>query len=73
MKVIEKVLSIVLKIIALVIGFVVEFTEQIKGVLKFTFETILFILLLITCPVWLLPYMLIIKHKEKKNESRDNK
>jgi uncharacterized membrane protein YbjE (DUF340 family) len=72
-KIIEKILGIVLKIIVIVIGIVVEFTEQIKGVLKFMFETILFILLLTTCPVWLLPYMLIIKHREKKNESRDKR
>ena len=73
MKWVENILSVFLKIITLVIGVVVEFTENAKDVLKFMFETILFILLLITCPVWILLYTLMIKHREKKNESRDNK
>ena len=72
MKIIKKVLSIILKIITLVIGVVVEFTEDIKGVFKFMFEAILFILLLITCPIWLLPYTVIMKKKFKKYEKEYN-
>lgn len=73
MKIIEKVLSVVLGTMAFVLEIVVDFTEDAKTVLKFMFETALFILLLITCPLWVLPYTLTIKHREKKNESRDNK
>ena len=69
----KKILSVVCKTILFVVGFVAIFVEEIWGALIFAFETVLFIVLLLTCPVWLLPYMLIVKHKEKKNESRDNK
>ena len=41
--------------------------------LKELFETILFLFLVATIPLWILPYTLIIKHREKKNESRDDK
>ena len=73
MKIIEKFLGAILNIIALVLEVVIEFTEEIKGVLIFMFETILFLFLILTIPVWILPYTLMIKHREKKNESRDNK
>lgn len=71
MKVIETILSIVLKIMAFVIGVVVELTENIKDVLKFMFETVLFFVLLVSLPVWMLPYILIIKRKESGR--RNNK
>ena len=41
--------------------------------LKEVFEMILFLFLVVTTPIWILPYTLAIKHGEKKNESRDNK
>jgi hypothetical protein len=41
--------------------------------LKELFEMILFLFLVIITPLWILPYTLVIKHKEKKYESRDNK
>lgn len=69
----KKILSVVCKTILFVVGFVAIFVEEIWGVLIFALETVFFIFLFITCPVWLLPYMLIMKHKEKKNESRDKK
>ena len=40
--------------------------------LKEVFEMILFLFLVVTAPIWILPYTLMIKHREKKNESRDN-
>lgn len=69
MKIIEKFLGAILNIIALVLEVVIEFTEEIKGVLIFMFETILFLFLILTIPVWILPYTLMIKHREKKNEN----
>ena len=47
--------------------------NNIIKLLKELFEFILFLFLILTMPVWVLPYTLMIKHREKKNESRDNK
>ena len=41
--------------------------------LKEVFEMILFLFLVVTAPIWILPYTLMIKHREKKNESEDSK
>lgn len=41
--------------------------------LKEAFEMILFLFLVVTTPIWILPYTLMIKHREKKNESEDSK
>lgn len=70
MKVIEAILGVVLKIMAFVVGVVVETTENIKDVFKIMFETILFLALLVSFPVWILPYILIIKRKEKRKEKQ---
>ena len=40
--------------------------------LKEVFEMILFLFLVVTTPIWILPYTLMIKHREKKNESEEN-
>lgn len=71
MKVIEAILGIVLKIMAFVVGLVVEAIENIKDVFKLMFETVLFFVLLVSLPVWILPYILIIKRKESGR--RNNK
>lgn len=47
--------------------------NNITRLLKELFEMILFLVLAVTMPLWILPYTLATKHKEKKNESRDNK
>lgn len=47
--------------------------NNIIKLLKELFEFILFLFLILTMPVWILPYTLMIKHREKKNESEDNK
>ena len=73
MKIIEKFLGAILNIIALVLEFVIEFTEEIKGVLIFMFETILFLFLVATTILWILPYTLVIKHRESKYESEERK
>ena len=41
--------------------------------LKEVFEMILFLFLVATTPLWILPYTLVVKHREKKNESEDSK
>lgn len=47
--------------------------NNIIRLLKETFEMILFLVLAATMPLWILPYTLATKHKEKKYESRDSK
>ena len=47
--------------------------NNITRLLKELFETILFLVLAVTTPIWILPYTLAIKHREKKNESEDIK
>lgn len=47
--------------------------NNITRVLKELFEMVLFLVLEVTIPLWILPYTLATKHKEKKYESRDNK
>lgn len=47
--------------------------NNVTRLLKELFEMILFLVLAATTPLWILPYTLAIKHKEKKYESRDNK
>ena len=71
MKVIEAILSVVLKTMAFVVGVVVELTENTKYVFKVMFEVILFLVLLVSFPAWILPYVLIIKRKESGR--RNNK
>ena len=44
--------------------------NNITRLLKELFETILFLFLAVTMPLWILPYTLVTKHKEKKYESR---
>ena len=41
--------------------------------LKEVFETILFLFLVVTIPLWILPYTLVIKHRESKYESEERK
>ena len=40
--------------------------NSIAKTLKEFFEFILFLFLILTMPVWILPYTLVIKHREKK-------
>lgn len=47
--------------------------NNIIKLLKELFEFILFLFLILTMPVWILPYTLAVKHREKKNESEDSK
>ena len=47
--------------------------NNITRVLKELFEMILFLVLEVTMPLWILPYTLVIKHRESKYESEVNK
>jgi hypothetical protein len=70
-KIVEKVFGAILKIIVLIIDIAIWFTESIKGVLKILLEFILFLLLLVTCPIWILPYTTVLKKKKEKYERKD--
>ena len=47
--------------------------NNITRLLKELFETILFLFLVATTPLWILPYTLVIKHRESKYESEERK
>ncbi len=47
--------------------------NNITRLLKELFETILFLFLVVTMPLWILPYTLVTKHRENKYESEERK
>lgn len=47
--------------------------NNITRLLKELFEMILFLVLAATTPLWILPYTLVIKHRESKYESEERK
>ena len=45
--------------------------NNITRLLKELFEMVMFLFLVVTTPLWILPYTLVIKHKESKYESEE--